>query len=40
MYGSVLRKISVCEEQIKHLIGLRNQFPACVPYLEMGYMES
>ena len=37
MYGLVLRKISVCEEQIKHLIGLRIQFPNCVLYLEMGH---
>ena len=40
VYGSVLWNIFVCEEQIKHRISLCIQFPNCVLYLEMGYIES
>ena len=40
VYQSVLWKIFVCEEQIKRIISLRIQFPNCVLYLEMGYIES
>ena len=37
VYGSVLWKIFVCEEQIKRLISLYIQFPNCVLYRDGLY---